>query len=421
MSETLDLSVERVVPGGEGLARHEGVVVLVEGALPGDRVRALVTGRSPRLIRALAVEVLQPGEARRAAGRVCPRAVERSCGGCDWPAARLSAHRELKTALVRDAFRRIGKLTEAEIPELAWRGSGRGYRLRSRLHWDGDSALGFFAPASRSVATLAACDLVSPSLLAKVPALVEALAETPAGELTTFEGREGAPLLAAFRPDREVADAPALALRLRDAVDGAIVLDECGEIAAQEGPSALEISAGGALFRVTVTSFFQGNRHLLDGLLEEAAAAVAEAGPVKRAFDLYAGGGFLTWPLLAAGAETSAVEIDPSSFGDLSANLARWGGRSRAIRSTAEKFLGRHGVATDLVVADPPRAGLSPGVRAGLLARPAAFLLLVSCDPVTLARDLDALRGAYRIVKGTLLDLFPQTHHVETLLLLARK
>lgn len=420
-SETIELLVERVVPGGEGLGRHEGLVVLVEGALPGDRVRARVTKRSARLLRAVLDVVLEPGPSRRAPERICPRAADRSCGGCDWPAARLSFHAALKESLVRDAFRRVGKLSDDEIPALAWHGSPRYYRLRSRLHWDGAGALGFYAPFSNDVAPLETCELVSASLLARIPALTTALAGAPAGELATLEGRDGAILLGAFRPAAPSSGAEALAARLRGALDGAFVLDERGEVAAGEGPSALEIPAGGATFRVSVTSFFQGNRFLLDPFLREVASA-ASARPVKRAVDLYAGVGFLTQPLLAAGiGEVTAVEVDSSSFSDLEANLARWKGKARAVRSTAERFLGRRGVEADLVVADPPRAGLSPAVRAALLARPPAELLLVSCDPVTLARDLGSLHARFRIERGALLDLFPQTHHVETLLLLARK
>lgn len=427
MSDELELTVERVVPGGEGLARDGGVVVLVDGGLPGDRVRAAVLARGPRLLRARTIEVLSAGPFRRDPARICPSAADRSCGGCDWPAARLSSHRELKSALVRDAFRRVGKLTEGEIPELGWRGSSRGYRLRNRLHWDGAGALGFFAPGSNRVATPVTCELVSASLLERIPALLDALRAAPPGELSTLEGRTGAPgspILGAFRPDAPVADPAGLAGRLRGALDGALVEGVTGGVAALDGPTSLDIEAGGASFRVSVTSFFQGNRFLLDAFLEEIAAAVSAVPNLRRGIDLYAGAGFLTHPLIAAGADASAVEIDPSSFADLEANVSRWkanGKAARAVRSTAERFLGSRGRDADLVVADPPRAGLSPAVRGALLANPPAFLLLVSCDPVTLARDLAALRPRFAIRKGTLLDLFPQTHHVETLLLLARK
>src|ERR1700682_1040408 len=109
--------VERVVPGGDGLARVDGVVALVPGALPGDHVRLSVRRDGPRLLRGEVVEVLSPSRFRRADEDLCPRARDRSCGGCDWPAARLDSHRELKTLVVLDAFRRLGRLSPEEGPE----------------------------------------------------------------------------------------------------------------------------------------------------------------------------------------------------------------------------------------------------------------------------------------------------------------
>src|SRR5512142_748072 len=109
--------IERVVPGGDGLAHVSGVVALVPGGLPGDRVRLRVTEASVRLVRGTVEEVLSPGEARRPEAEMCPRARDRSCGGCDWPAARLEHHRELKTSLVLDAMRRLAGLRAEDLPE----------------------------------------------------------------------------------------------------------------------------------------------------------------------------------------------------------------------------------------------------------------------------------------------------------------
>ena len=122
MPAVRDLDVERVVPGGDGLARVDGRVALVDGGLPGDRVRAELAGAGPRLLRGRVLEVLSAGPHRRREAEVCPRARDGSCGGCDWPAARLESHRDLKTALVLDALRRVGGLTPDELPEPGWIG-----------------------------------------------------------------------------------------------------------------------------------------------------------------------------------------------------------------------------------------------------------------------------------------------------------
>ncbi len=151
-----------------------------------------------------------------------------------------------------------------------------------------------------------------------------------------------------------------------------------------------------------------------------------------RAVDLYAGVGFMTRPLLElaaemGGGEVTAVEIDPASSHSLSKNLQAWQKEglplARSIRASAESFFHskKSESSVSLLLADPPRAGLSPEVRKGLLRLAPPRVLMVSCDPPTLARDLAALKERYAVTRLTLLDLFPQTHHVETVALLAAR
>jgi 23S rRNA (uracil1939-C5)-methyltransferase len=452
--------IERVVPGGEGLARLSGVVTLVPGGLPGDRVRLRVTEVSDRLVRGALEEVLTPGETRRPDAAICPRARDASCGGCDWPAARLEHHRELKTALVLDAMRRLAGLSAEDLPEPRWLGSARNYRLRNRLHLDSQGRLGFFAPRSTAVANLETCEIVSKALLARLPAIREHLSMLGPveGELWTLEDREGKTLLGELR----LGAGQGLQISLKGdgfgkgPFDGLRVVDAGGRALLSDGPSSLLIVAGGASFDVSVSSFFQGNLYLLDAFLEEIRTALRAgedsalravlgkeekgARPI-RAVDLYAGVGFMTRPLIelaheVGGGEVTSVEIDPSSSSSLSKNLSLWSSSglpfARAVRSSAESFLSSlskqkspnpHSPNSpiDVLVADPPRAGLSPAVRAGILRLLPRRLLMVSCDPPTLARDLAALKARYTVERLTLLDLFPQTHHVETVALLARR
>jgi len=439
--------IERVVPGGEGLARLSGVVTLVPGGLPGDRVRLRVTEVSDRLVRGALEEVLAPGEARRPDPTICPRARDSSCGGCDWPAARLEHHRELKTALVLDALRRLAGLNAENLPEPRWLGSARNYRLRNRLHLDATGRLGFFAPRSSAVANLEVCEIVSKALLARLPAIREHLGGMGSleGELWTLEDREGKTLLGELRLGE--GQGLQISSKVRESgrgpFDGFRVVDAGGRVIGADGPASLPIVAGGASFDVSVSSFFQGNLYLLDAFLEEIRTALRavlrkEEGGARpiRALDLYAGVGFMTRPLLelageAGGGEVTSVEIDPSSSSSLSKNLQSWSSSglplARAVRSSAESFLSSlssqkpPNPPIDVLVADPPRAGLSPAVRAGILRLLPRHLLMVSCDPPTFARDLAALKTRYVVERLTLLDLFPQTHHVETVALLARR
>ncbi|HSB35402.1 MAG TPA: RsmD family RNA methyltransferase, partial [Thermoanaerobaculia bacterium] len=187
-------------------------------------------------------------------------------------------------------------------------------------------------------------------------------------------------------------------------------------------------------FQVSVSSFFQGNRFLLDAFLGVIRAALGAAGPFRTALDLYAGVGFLTRPLLegagGTGGEVVAVEVDVSSSKDLFENLRRWTSEglpgARADTVEAEAFLSsrrrsRDSGPFDVVVADPPRAGLSPGVRRALSRLRPESLLMVSCDPPTLARDVAAFHPHYAVRRLTLIDLFPGTHHVESVALLSRR
>lgn len=425
-----ELTIERVVPGGAGLARLDGAVTLVNGGLPGDRVLVDPRPDGPRLLRADAPAIVAPGPHRRPEDEVCPLAADGRCGGCDWAAARLESHAELKTQLVHDALRRIGRTPEAELPAFRFVASPRKYRLRSRLRWDGGHALGFLGRASSRVADVEACEVVTDALLARLPALRAALAaaRAPECELQLLEGKGGTPVLAELRFEATPPACGALADALLGPLDG-VRLVARGRLVAARGSPSLHLEAGGARFRVSVSSFFQANLHLLDAFLGEAREAAHEAageGVSRGAVDLYAGAGFLTRALLEAGFETEAVEADPSSSADLAANLAAWrgeglAGRGRAVASTVEEHLRRSREAPDAVFADPPREGLSPSARKALLRLRPRRLFLVSCDPATFARDLSALLPAYRLRTLALLDLFPGTHHVETLATLARR
>jgi 23S rRNA (uracil1939-C5)-methyltransferase len=433
--DALEAAVERVVPGGEGLARTDGVVTLVAGGLPGDRVRLRVDEASPRLIRGRAEAILAPGDARRPDAEVCPLARRGACGGCDWPAVRPGHHRVLKTELVLDALRRLGGLKEADLPEPRWLGSPPNYRLRNRLHLDREGRLGFFAPRSNAVADLEGCEIVSKPFLARLPALREHLRSLGPleGELLTLESRDGHVVLGELRLASGTGPQISSKVKVsgRGPFDGLRIVDAGGRLVGSDGPSELVLEAGGAGFSVSVSSFFQGNLFLLDAFLEEIRAALRGLSP-RRAVDLYAGVGFMTRPLLelaaeAGGGEVTAVEIDPASSHSLSKNLQTWRAEglplARAVRASAESFFHsqKSPLPVSLLLADPPRAGLSPAVRRAILRLAPPHVLMVSCDPPTLARDLAALRERYAVTRLTLLDLFPQTHHVETAALLAAR
>ena len=172
----------------------------------------------------------------------------------------------------------------------------------------------------------------------------------------------------------------------------------------------------GSLYRVAGGSFFQVNRYLI-GALAEAGIGGASGG---RALDLYAGVGLFSLPLARRFAQVTAVESGASAVRDLKLNAERAQARLEIVQSAALEYLGKLETAPEFVLADPPRTGLGKGVVERLAQLKPRLLTIVACDPATLARDLAGLFAAgYEIRRLTMIDLFPQTYHIETIAELA--
>jgi 23S rRNA (uracil1939-C5)-methyltransferase len=182
------------------------------------------------------------------------------------------------------------------------------------------------------------------------------------------------------------------------------------------GKASVEYRAARATYRVSGGSFFQTNRHLVDELV----ATVCDGERGALALDLYAGVGLFSRPLASQFDKVIAAEISPASAADLHANLPR---NAKAVRATTEEYLQRSAPKQrpDLVVVDPPRGGLGKRVMDALARMSPPRINYVSCDPATLARDLHALLGSgYTIAELHLVDLFPQTFHIESVVKLKR-
>src|SRR5262249_35337868 len=283
---------------------------------------------------------------RRAAP--CPIAGE--CGGCDWTALRLDAQLRAKERILRESLRRIGKIHET--PEIALHPSALNYRLRSRLHRDGEK-VGFFAMRSNEVVPLAReCEVVGVRTR-----------ETP--------------------------------------VDGETW--EIGGRLVREG----EVRIDGYL--VGAEAFFQVNRHLLATMLRLVSAHAARVQRRLRAVELYAGAGFFTRPISEMFERTVAVEGAPHRYGRINAPKAHW------VHAPVEQWVGNMPRA-DFVFLDPPRSGARPEVTDAVARRASESIAYLSCDPVTFSRDASRLiASGWRLATLDLLDLFPNTHHVETL------
>ena len=443
----MELTIEKLIYGGDGLARlpadAEGRrrAAFVPLVLPGETVEAQITEEKPGFVRARLERVVTPSPDRIAPK--CPYFGQ--CGGCHYQHADYGRQLELKKSILRETVERIAKIVLPEITAHTsppWK-----YRNRTRLHiqHQPEFAIGYYRIGSRSLLPVRECPISAEIIQRALLAIWDNAAEVPkeVRELELFCSHDEKQLMIELwlnsAPSNVEAEFRSLADRLQSALPELTSLavlrrqprvrDANEPVAAPEldgndspaapvgvfGEMALSYHAGDFDFRVSAGSFFQTNRFLAEELIR-----VATAGRRGRlAFDLFAGVGLFSLPLAAAFEQVTAVESSPSSFADLRHNAPS---NVRAASSTTEQFLARkQKQRPDLVLVDPPRAGLGPKVASALARLGAAEITYVSCDPSTQARDLGPLLTAgYRISEAHLIDLFPQTYHIESLLRLTR-
>ena len=371
------LNIEKLVYGGDGLARPDGQVALLPFVLPGEEVEAEVARAKNDLLRGRVVEVISPSSHRVAPP--CPYYYR--CGGCQYQHADYAYQLEQKQAILLEVLRRIGKI-ELDVPVEVIAAEPWGYRNRAQLHVE-DGAIGYFEHGSHTLCPVERCPISSPRLNEIIGELSKALPRLPrfTSELELFTNETQVQFLPSERVPGPVRT----------------LLDSLG--------TSSSIEYGG--FRVGRNSFFQVNRFLID-LLVEAATRDASG---ESALDLYAGVGLFSRTLAARFGRVVAIEAGASAARDSQFNVPE----VTTVHDTAEQFLAALHDTPDFVLADPPRAGLGKQVVGELVRLSPPRIRIVSCDPATLARDLRALLAAeYRIQHIALIDLFPQTAHLET-------
>ncbi len=366
----MEVVIERLVAGGDGLARREGKALFVPGVLPGERVLARVVESRRDFDRAALVEVLEPSPDR--VRPACP--LVGRCGGCDWLHSAHGAQIALKRAIVGESLRRTGRLERDEPPLEP--GPALAYRNRVQLHRHPSGSLGYREAASERVVAAAAC----PVAVAPLNAL---LADPP-------------------RPDEIALD--------RFAAFGDDGWSACE---GRDDDRDLSVEVAGRRLVFSIGCFFQSNLAVVQTLARHVMSAVAGAAGGTLA-DLYAGVGL--FGALAAERFERVVAVESSAMSLAFARRNVGAERLQAFPMSVEQWVstGAPGGPFAAVIADPPRAGLGRAVREWLIAaRPATFVY-VSCNPVTLARDLGELASAgFRIDDLRLFDFYPQTSHVE--------
>ncbi len=451
------LTIEKLIYGGDGLARlpaasdtatkdearRRGKAVFVPFVLADEKVEASLTEQKPGFARAHAESIIEPSPHRIPPG--CPHFTR--CGGCHYQHAAYERQLTIKKEILRETLRRMAKLDLAfDIavhPSPPWN-----YRNRSRLQIQAGAAFsaGYFKFASHDLLPVEDCPISSPLINRGIAALWQSgrTGKVPAGvlEVEFFASADDTQLLLEVGCAREARRATVRewAEEIRaamPAIAGVVAFREpnpgdrkagAPEILVTDGAAYLTYQTQRGSYRVSAGSFFQTNRHLTDGLVSIVTAG--QSG--KLALDLYAGAGLFSTALAGDFHHIVSVEPSQTSSADLAYNQPTNG---EAVQATAEHYLtgpdlaraensGRAGKGAllphiphqpDLAVVDPPRSGLGERV-AHLLAKLAApRVVYVSCDPATLARDLVPLLAAgYRVEQVHLVDLFPQTYHLES-------
>jgi 23S rRNA (uracil1939-C5)-methyltransferase len=442
----VQFTIEKLIYGGDGLARipaigdeRRGKTVFVPYVLPGEVVEATVVEERKGYIRASLVEVLTPSPARVVPP--CPHFGV--CGGCQYQHSDYTAQLEDKRQILQETILRGAKLALPYIEVHS--GEPYGFRNRTRMKMvvEPEFALGYYRHGSHELEPVHNC-LISSPLINRAIALLWELAPEAASypslrEVQFFANHNDTELLVelfihhATTPVLLAKFAGLLRARMPEISGVAVFASgatddelEDGNIEASrrlsragvpliEGSPSMIYNVGSHSYRVSAGSFFQTNRFLAAKLVE----LVTTKRSGKAALDLFAGVGLFTLPMSRNFERITSIEIAQNSFDDLAANAAV--PHIQAVHSTTEDYLTAARGRWDFAIVDPPRAGL--GERSAKLLAKLSIprITYVSCDPATLSRDLVTLLAAgYHVEEAHLVDLFPQTYHMETILHLAR-
>lgn len=421
--DVLTLSVEKPVAGGRMIARHDGRVVLVSGAIPGEQVAAKIERVDKSVAYAQTVVVEQPSPDRRETPG------DSLCGGCLYAHIAYPRQCALKAAVIRDAFARLGRLelpgavAVAPSPE-------EGYRMRARLHVRGHR-LGFFRENTHDICDARQTGQLLPAtcdVLDRVGAGLRSLGLV-AGEIELAENLDASDRVVYVAVDQTIDARTFDKLAETDGLTGLVVAS--GWYGSPHVTDRLDLAGQAVALTRHVRAFFQGNRYLLRDL----AAHVVEQVPAgDNVVDLYAGVGlFALAAAISRGATVIAVEGDLVAARDLQQNAAA-SGSVRPVRESVEVFLssaarnvlfpassGGPGSQVGTVIVDPPRTGMSRDALQGVVALGAPRVVYVSCDVATLARDARRLvDSGYALTRVDAFDLFPNTPHVETVTVFTR-
>ena len=470
--DILDLRIDTLAYGGQGIARDDDFVVFVRGAVPGDRVRAQVTKRKQRHADARLLEIVEPSDSRVPAP--CGHAGD--CGGCEWQTIAYETQLAYKQRQVVESLEHIGGLREYELEPI--RGMDQPWRYRNKMEFsfgesDGRLVLGLHRRGSwRDVVETTDCHLASARMNGARQSVADACRalglpahdrtagrhESPPGllrHLVVREARSSGDLALNLYVSSRFADEVKLAARVRDACEatsfGVTVNASRADAAVGDGPHLLfgpphlHEHLAGIDLAVPLTAFLQTNSQMCETLYATALRFAAAAGD-REAYDLYCGIGSLSLPLARAACQVHAIEIQEEAIVAARENarrnaIANVAFRAGDVRRLLKEIIEAPGVLSEageprhaddddhgphderpaVVLVDPPRAGMARKALQRSAALGAERFVYVSCNPTTLAGNGAELHElGYRLVRVAPVDMFPQTHHVETVALFQR-
>ncbi len=380
------MSIERIVPRGYGIAHADGLTIFVALAAPGDRVKIEIVETKGLVAFAEIVEVLEAGP-----NRITPPCEYfGSCGGCDFQQMSYSEQLASKVEIIRDCLRRIAKIDYTD--EIAIIASPKEFEYRSRAQWHlkpNTRGIGYYRRNSRSLVAIDKCPKLVPELNQELARLRENLPwESVWSEKAYIEAASG---------------------------DDGISVNSPRLIEPQE----ISFSAAGEGFKYSADVFFQGNQLLIPQLIETAISG-AEG---NLALDLYCGVGLFSLPTARKFANVIGIEENPAAIKYAKRNATDNGHTNLKFKAESVRryLFADPPKDVDFVLLDPPRAGTEKETMTNLIALGAAHISYVACEPSVLARDLKRFNEAgYKLDSITAVDLFPQTHHVETVARLSR-
>ncbi|MFQ6101003.1 MAG: class I SAM-dependent RNA methyltransferase [Anaerolineae bacterium] len=417
------LELTGIAHGGAALGRHEGRVIFVPYALPGETVRVEITEDKGRYAFARLAEVLKPSSDRIAPP--CPYFGPTGCGGCQWQHVGYQAQLRFKAEIVADQLTHIGKIAAPSVNPTAPDGSGWAYRNRAQFHPAPAGGLGFQAAASndacselalsevegqsRRVVAIDECLILHP-LLADLYAALDLKLEGLV-RLSLRAGTATGDRMLLF----EMADDLPPSLESDLPVSCVLLLSD-GRHANLIGNNHITEIVADRTYRISAPSFFQVNTPQAAQLVRQVLGYLDLQGS-ETVLDAYCGVGLFTTHLAERAGLVVGVELVPAAVADLLENTADLD-NVEVIEGPVEAVLPDLDVLLNAAVVDPPRAGVDRFALDALVAHRPARLVYVSCDPATLARDARRLaRAGYHLVEVQPVDVFPQTYHIESVAL----